>query len=156
MANVGLTGDNPAAPPYSQGPYTWDQDLTLSGGIFLSAQSLTPNTDGGTASVILPGKTAVDVGAVTNDANDHIVLPSLSAVPVGHKIVIACNAGGDFELRTPATSNEKINTVDSDGTQEYLCTDTETIFITKVSATDGWVATALTALGAVATAVVPD
>lgn len=122
----------------------------------VAAQSVTPNNDSGAASTINAGVTAVDVGAVTNDANDWIVLPALADVPVGHTIAIACNAGGNFEMRTPATSGEKINTVDCDGTQEYLCTDTELIYVTKVSATDGWVASARTALGAVATAVVPD
>ena len=129
---------------------------TTTTGFTHAAESVTPNNDSGAASTITAGVTAVDVQAVTNDANDWIVLPSLASVPVGHTIRIACNAGGNFEMRTPASSNEKINTVDSDGTQEYLCTDTEVITITKVSATDGWVATAQTALGAIATAVVPD
>ncbi len=124
--------------------------------ITLTAQVLTPAADSGATSVIQAGKTAVDVGAVTNGVTDFIVLPSLADVPVGHTIRIACNAGGAFEIRTPAASNEKINTVDSDGTQEYLATDTEVITITKVSATDGWVATALSAAGAVVTAVIPD
>lgn len=122
----------------------------------VAAQSVTPNNDDGAGSTINAGVTAVDVGAVTNDANDWITLPALANVPVGHTIVIACNAGGAFELRTPTTSGEKINTVDCDGTNEYLCTDTEVIYVTKVSDTDGWVASARTALGAVATAVVPD
>lgn len=124
--------------------------------ITITEQSVTPDDAQGSGNSIQAGKTAVDVGAVTNDANDFIVLPSLADVPVGHTIRIACNAGGNFELRTPASSGEKINTVDCDGTAEYLCTDTQTVTITKVSATDGWVATGLTALGAVATAVVPD
>ena len=51
---------------------------------------------------------------------------------------------------------KKLNGVDSDGTNEYLCTDTELIRVYKLSDQDGWVASALTALGAVATAVVPD
>ena len=121
-----------------------------------AAQSVTPNNDSGAASTINAGVTAVDVQAVTNDANDWIVLPALADVPVGHEIRIACNAGGNFELRTPATSGEKINNVDADGTQEYLCTDTDTVRIWKLSDTDGWVAQSLTILGAVRTAVVPD
>ena len=119
-------------------------------------QSVTPDDAEGTGNTILPGVTAVDVGAVTNDANDFIVLPDLADVPVGHEFRIACNAGTNFELRTPASSGEKINNVDSDGTQEYLCTDTDTVRIWKVSATDGWAAQSLTILGAVRTAVVPD
>ncbi len=104
---------------------------------------------------IPPTIKVVEVGAVTNDANDWITLPALSTVPNGHEITILCNAGGSFELRTPALSGEKINTVDSDGTQEYQCTDTEVIKVIKVSDTDGWMAHGYTALGAVATAVVP-
>jgi len=124
--------------------------------LMLSAQSLTANTDSGAASSIVAGVCAVEVVGVTNDANDWIVLPSIADVPVGHTIKIACNAGGNFEMRTPTSSGEKINTVDCDGTQEYLCTDTEMVTVTKVSDSDGWVATGQTALGAIATAVVPD
>lgn len=122
----------------------------------VAAQTVNPAADNGAGSTINAGVTNVNVGAVVNDTNDWITLPSLADVPVGHTINIACNAGGAFELRTPATSGEKINTVDCDGSNEYLCTDTELIKVTKVSDADGWVATALTALGAVATAVVPD
>ena len=96
------------------------------------------------------------VGTVTTDANDWITLPSLSDVPNGHEIIILCNAGGNFELRTPTSSNEKINNVDSDGSQEYLCTDTDVVRVIKVSNTAGWVAQSLTKLGAVRTAVIPD
>lgn len=100
-------------------------------------------------------KTAV-VGTVTNDANDWITLPSLADVPNGHEIIILASAGGNFEMRTPASSNEKINNIDSDGSQEYLCTDTDVIRVIKVSNTAGWVAQSLTNLGAVRSAVVPD
>lgn len=96
------------------------------------------------------------VGAVTNDANDWITLPSLADVPNGHEIIILCSAGTNFEMRTPTSSNEKINNVDSDGTNEYLCTDTDVIRIIKVNNTAGWVAQSLTNLGAVRTAVIPD
>jgi len=97
----------------------------------------------------------VTVGAVTNDANDWITLPPIADVPLGHEITIQCAAGTNFELRTPASSNTTINGQDSDGTKEYLCTDTETVVVKKTLAT-GWIAVGYTALGAVATAVVPD
>lgn len=117
-------------------------------------QVLTPNAAEEVASVILPSSTRVTVGAVTTGVTDFIVLPSLADVQIGHQIIVDCAAGGAFEMRTPAASAETINGVDSDGTQEYLCTDTEVITVTTHS--DGWVATALSALGAVVTAVVPD
>ena len=117
--------------------------------------SATPNSSEGAGNSIPAGYQNVAVGAVTNDANDFIVLPAIAGVPIGHAIRIACNAGGNFELRTPASSNTTINGQDSDGTKEYLCTDTDVIVVIKATAT-GWVAQSLTALGAVRTAVVPD
>lgn len=115
------------------------------------------NTDTVTVGNSLPPTAKVGVvRAVTNDANDWITLPSLADVPNGHEIIILANAGGNFEMRTPTSSDEKINNVDSDGTNEYLCTDTDVIRVAKVSNTAGWVAQSLTNLGAVRTAVIPD
>lgn len=104
---------------------------------------------------IYANKTSVVVSGVTTDANDWVRLPSLSTVEVGHTIRIYAGASSNFELRTPASSNEKINDVDSDGSQEYLVTDTDTVIVTKISST-AWVAQSITKLGAVRTAVVPD
>ena len=98
----------------------------------------------------------VSVLAVTTNANDFITLPSLVSVPEGHRITILCNAGGNFELRTPAGSAEEINSEDSDGANEYICNNTRRVIVTKISNTIGWEANAYTAIGAVATAVVPD
>lgn len=105
---------------------------------------------------IPPRARTVKVGTVTNDANDWIILPSLADVPDGHEIIVLCSAGGNFEMRTPASSNEKINGQDSDGTKEYLCTDTEVVKVVKISSTVGWMAHGYSAIGAVVTAVVPD
>lgn len=120
------------------------------------AQTVTADATASTTNTIRAGKTQVEVSGVTTDANDFVVLPSLADVEIGHEIRIACNAGSNFELRTPATSGEKINTVDSDGTAEYLCVDTEVVVLTKVSDTDGWSAFDIPALGGVGTATVPD
>jgi hypothetical protein len=115
------------------------------------------NTDTVTVGNSLPPTAKVGlVRAVTNDANDWITLPSLADVPNGHEIKIICSAGANFEMRTPTSSNEKINNVDADGTNEYLCTDTDVIRVIKRNNTDGWVAQSLTNLGAVRTAVIPD
>ena len=122
------------------------------------AQTVNPSTDvsnsGGNA--ILAGVRSVVVGAVTTNANDWIILPSLDDVENGHEICILCSAGGNFEMRTPANSAEEINSEDCDGTKEYLCTDTQIIKVIKINNTIGWMAHAYTAIGAVATAVVPD
>lgn len=99
---------------------------------------------------------SVVVGGVVNDANDFIVLPDLAQCPDGHEITIVCSAGANFELRTPASSNEEINSEDSDGTKEYLCTDTQIVKVVKINNTIGWMAHGYSAIGAVVTAVVPD
>ncbi len=129
---------------------------TLTTGYKATAEEVTPDDSEGTGNQITAGTTAVDVQAVTNDADDFIVLPALADVPVGHEITILCNAGKNFELRTPAESSEEINSEDCDGTKEYLCTDTEVLKVVKISDTIGWMAHAYSAIGAVVTAVVPD
>lgn len=99
---------------------------------------------------------SVVVGGVVTDANDFVVLPALADCPDGHRIVMLASAGSNFEVRTPASSNEKINGQDSDGTKELLVTDTTVVFFTKISNSVGWMSNPFTAIGAVATAVVPD
>jgi hypothetical protein len=108
-----------------------------------------------TGNSIPPSAKVASVESVETDADDWITLPSLADVPNGHEIIVLCSAGANFEMRTPG-SNEKINNVDSDGTQEYLCTDTDVIRVIKVNNTAGWVAQSLTKLGAVRSAVIPD
>ena len=115
----------------------------------------TPNSSAGAGNSIPVGTRQVAVGAVANNADDFIVLPAIASVNIGDQIVIACNAGGAFELRTPASSGTTINGQDCDGTKEYLCTDTDVVIVTKATAT-GWIGQSLTSLGAVRTAVVPD
>lgn len=118
-------------------------------------QTLTAAADSGSGSSISAGVTRVNVTGVTTDANDWIVLPPIADVPIGHTIRIMASAGANFEMRTPASSNTKVNDVDCDGSQEYLCTDTDMIVISKRTTT-GWVAQSITKLGAVRTAVIPD
>lgn len=97
---------------------------------------------------------SVKVVGVVNDANDWVTLPSLARQDDSAEVIINCAAGANFELRTPTSSNEKINNVDSDGTQEYLCTDTD--LVRCVKKTSGWICQSITNLGAVRTAVIPD
>ena len=136
-----------------------DLELVGSGvGFTVAAQSVNPHTNGAAGSTILPGVTAVDVGNVVGDLNSWILLPTLSSVPVGHTITIVCNSATHFEIRTPAGTDQKINTVNSDGaegTNEYEATHTEVIVITKMSDTAGWTATGYAAAGAAVAAVTP-
>ena len=125
-------------------------------GMMFNTQVVNPTATQGAGNSIVAGVRTVDVGTVVTDANDFIVLPSLAKVPNGHEITILCNAGANFELRTPATSAEEINSEDCDGTKEYLCTDTQIVKVVKINNTIGWMAHGYSAIGAVVTAVVPD
>ena len=109
-----------------------------------------------TLNVISPKAKTVHVEGVTNDANDFVVLPSLAEVPDGHRITMIAGAGANFEVRTPATSAEEINSEDCDGTKEYLMTDTQIHEFIKIDDTIGWMGHGYSAIGAVVTAVVPD
>lgn len=106
--------------------------------------------------VIPPRVKVVEVTGVANDANDWIVLPALADVPIGHEIMVIGSAGANFEVRTPASSAEEINSEDCDGTKEYLFTDTQIHYFKKIDNTIGWMGHGFTAIGAVATAVIPD
>lgn len=115
-----------------------------------------PNV-GGTIGNSIPASAKVAyVDSVETNADDWITLPSLADVANGHEIIIIAAAGANFEMRTPASSAEEINSEDCDGTKEYLVTDTDIVRVIKVDNTVGWVAQSLTNLGAVRTAVVPD
>lgn len=98
----------------------------------------------------------VTVSGVTNDANDFIYLPPLNDCNDGHEILIINGGSSNYELRTPASSAEEINSEDCDATKEYLMTNTELVKVIKIDSTIGWMAHGYTAIGAVATAVVPD
>ena len=122
--------------------------------VVLIADDATPAVAG--QNVVPPLARVVEVQGVANDANDWIVLPSLAMVPNGHEIMVIGSAGANFEVRTPASSAEEINSEDCDGTKEYLFTDTQIHYFKKIDNTIGWMGHGFTAIGAVATAVIPD
>lgn len=126
-------------------------------GLWIEPVQLTAAASDTNGTNVVPGMCQVaevtsNGGAVTN----YVVLPALSSVPNGHEIKVLANAGAAFEIRTPAASGEKINTVDSDGTQEYLAVDAEVHRFIKVSNTDGWTAIDHPALGGAGAATIPD
>ena len=125
-------------------------------GVEYTAQQVVADDSQSNLNSISPLTKSVKVTGVVNDANDFVVLPPLNSCPDGHEIVLLCSAGANFELRTPASSAEEINSEDCDGTKEYLCTDTQVVKIVKINNTIGWMAHGYSAIGAVVAAVVPD
>lgn len=122
-----------------------------------TAQTVTPDdSEGADVNMINPGVALVEVGANVNDVNDFIVLPAIADVPIGFAITVVSNAAG-HEVRTPASSNTKINNQDSDGTKEYaIASGSQVHIFRKISDSIGWMGQGFTAIGAVVTAVVPD
>lgn len=133
-----------------------DGDTPRLEGIEYQAKQLLADDSDSNTNSIPPLTKSVKVEGVVNDTNDYIVLPSLNSCPDGHEITILCSTGGAFEMRTPASSAEEINSEDCDGTKEYLMTDTEVVKVVKINDTIGWMAHAYSAIGAVVAAVVPD
>lgn len=130
--------------------------VSFRSGDYSRHQTVTAAAAEGVTNTILPSSTFVSVTGVTVDANDFVVLPALASVPNGHRVTIIGSAGANFEVRTPASSAEEINSEDCDGTKEYLFTNTQIHYFTKINNTIGWMGNGYTAIGAVVTAVVPD
>lgn len=131
-------------------------DYPILKGINFEVKTLYPDSSAKVTNIVPPGTKVVSVGANVNGVNDFIVLPALAETVNGHQILVICNAAG-MEIRTPASSNEKINNTDSDGTAEYTVpAGGQLHFFTKISTTIGWEAHGFTAIGAAVTAIVPD
>lgn len=124
-------------------------------GIHFETQTIAPDDSQEEANSIKPGVKSVHLAANINNTNDFAVLPNLADVETGHRITIVAGAA-NCELRTPASSAEEINSEDCDGTKELLITATTIVYLTKIDDTIGWMSNPFTAIGAVATAVVPD
>jgi len=124
-------------------------------GMHLESVTLTPTAAASVVNSISPRTKVVALGANENGVTDFTVLPPLADVPNGHSIQITAGAANS-EVRTPAGSDEEINSENSDGTKEYLLTATEIHTFTKIDNTIGWMGAGYSAIGAVVTAVVPD
>ncbi len=124
-------------------------------GATFEALTLTPTATQTSVNSIPPTVRAVRLGANVTDVNDFTVLPNLSSVPSGHTITIIAGAANS-ELRTPASSNEEINSEDCDGTKEALLTAGNIYTVTKIDNTIGWMLEGRTAIGAYQTAIIPD
>lgn len=117
-----------------------------------TAATVVAAADSGRASRIPLNAAFVTVSAVTTDANDWAVLPT--GVTPGHTITGWSVAA--HELRTEASSNIKINNVDSDGTQEAAIPATTLWQAVYINSTIGWILRAWDELAAPITAIIPD
>lgn len=96
----------------------------------------TATADGTGTGAIAVGSTFVTVTSAA--ATNQIALPDIDGTTVGQTIDLFVGANG-YELITPASSNDTINTVDADGTNQLDVAANTLLRCVQVSAT-GWVA----------------
>lgn len=101
-----------------------------------SIATATATADGLTTGLIADGTTFVTVTSA--GATNAVTLPAIVAGTVGQTIDIYVGANG-YELLTPASSNNTINTVDSDGTNQLDVAANTLLRCIQVSST-GWFA----------------
>lgn len=99
-------------------------------------QAVTTTSDGTTTGAILPGSNFVLITSAS--ATNQAALPGIAAnsLPIGYTIKGRVTANG-CELITLASSNETINGVDSDGTNQ-LDVPAQAAFVAWVESATGW------------------
>lgn len=118
-----------------------------------TAQAVTATADGLTTGLITSPSSYVTFVAVTSSAaTNAVTLPAASAALIGTVIYLTVGSNG-YELLTPASGNNTINQVDSDGTNQLDVAASTTVRCTCVSAT-GWIAETIAATSIAVTA--PD
>jgi len=126
-----------------------DGHSTFTKGVQASSQALTATADGLTTGITPIGASFC---TVTSDNADKVV--TLPATVVGNIIYYYCAANG-FELETPAASDDTINTVDCDGTNQLACSALS--LYKAVCVADGvWIVTGEGADGADPGTLTPD
>lgn len=119
----------------------------------VGSEARTSTADGtGTGAITPPTAFRTFIDVTSASATNQIALPAISAATVGQEILLTVAANG-YELITPASSNNTINQVDSDGTNQLDVAANTTLLCIQVSAT-GWVAIQVAAT--TITVVAPD
>ena len=147
-----------------QGPQISDaslQDASFTFGISVAPQSCTPDSsqavgNGDGTNRISDNVTRVILTANTTAVTDFFVLPDIANLEQLHEITILAGAA-NCEMRTPASSNTKINGVDADGgAASYEVIAGQVVTAVKISDSVGWMVYNRTALGAIVTVTTPN
>lgn len=122
-------------------------------GALVESTTATATADGLTTGVLTALKGLKKFVTVTSSsATNAITLPGINVGTVGQEIFLTVGANG-FELLTPASSNNTINQVDSDGTNQLDVPANTTVRCTQISGT-AWLAETIGATSIAITA--PD
>lgn len=117
------------------GASDWIVRVFTTGGVRSVVATLTATADGLTTGLIPAGTTYV--AGTSSSATNAFTLPAISAATIGQQIIINIGANG-YELLTPAGSDNTINNVDSDGTNQLDVAATTNLICIQISAT-GWI-----------------
>lgn len=101
-----------------------------------SIKAVTANDDGLTDAIIPVGTTFATITSA--GATKAVSLPAIDGTTIGQTIDLYVGANG-YELLTEASSNDTINTVDSDGSNQLDVAAATLLRVIQVSAT-GWYA----------------
>lgn len=107
-----------------------------------SANTAITASDDGTGTGAIPVGTRFAT-VTSSGATKQVALPAIGSGTIGQVIHLSVGSNG-YELITPASSNNTINTVDSDGTNQLDVAANSVLRCTQVSAT-GWIAEQITA-----------
>lgn len=100
-----------------------------------TTEARTATADGTTTGAITAPTSLITVVTVTSSsATNQIALPAITSAGIGNVIYLNVGSNG-YELITPAASNNTINLVDSDGTNQLDVAANTTVRATQVSDT---------------------
>ena len=117
-------------------------------------RAVVPTSDGLTTGLLYFTDRFVE--ATSANAAHWLTLPLATAATRGKELWIWVVPSTNCELRTPASADQTINNVAcGSSANEALLTHTQ-LYICRQHLATGWLLQAFTALGAVATAIVPD
>jgi hypothetical protein len=110
----------------------------------VESQNVTATADGtGNGAISSPMAMRKFVTITSANATDQVSLPSINGSMLGQEIFLSVGANG-YELITPASSNQTINRVDADGTNQMDVAADTVVRVTCISAS-GWIAETIAA-----------
>jgi len=110
----------------------------------VGSEARTATADGlTTGAITTPTAFRTFITVTSGAATDAITLPVISSTTIGQEVFLTVTTNG-YELLTPASSNNTINQVDSDGTNQLDVAANTTVRCTQISAT-AWLAETIAA-----------
>lgn len=113
---------------------SWDSVSEVTYAEKSSVASVTATNDGTGTGAISSGTTFATI--TSSAATKQVALPAITSAGIGQSIDLYVGSNG-YELITPAASNNTINTVDSDGTNQLDVAANTLLRCVQVSST-GW------------------